>query len=435
MIGTQTYAEAIGNRNDQQLLTVEGNKREGTTIRRVKWQDLPKQKSVMSVNKEGPPVVRILQRPKDRQPDRDIVKLSNSTNKQTNKQKQPQPTMQQQQQQNKQRAVEHNKNKDNWPMCEHCNKQCFASNHATKMVCEKAPLYLCNNCYHKLPVLDEDENRRKCPNHDKCVAFESKADRKKFKDSDLEDFRLDYFADPTKCLYHPDLTLIGSYEKWCLICDENDDEVKLYKDNQKQGFYKWCGYLAGKWMQDNRPDLAKERNVAGELADAFHIDDTPLQQEAKKNHREWEIERKKGKEEFDRILSKWVKPTYRWLKEKLMEKEQSIIIELAVDIRDGKIEEGKDQAMICFGCLNMDIKEKFEVREFEGPICKRCRSSDYEKYPLFMNAQYAPPVKVRQTTTITITQIPQDNKRKRKSQGQRQREKQRKQGDTIIEVS
>jgi hypothetical protein len=125
-----------------------------------------------------------------------------------------------------------------------------------------------------------------------------------------------------------------------------------------------------------------------------------------------------------------------------LEREEQLIVEIAYNLQENLIVEGKDQMMICFRCLDIDDQEKFEVDEQMGPVCKMCTKPTGGSWDIFRNADYAPPITARQTTTITITETetitspPINNDRKRKGQGQRQREKKKnKQYDTVITIS
>src|SRR5207247_9932067 len=96
---------------------------------------------------------------------------------------------------NKQIAIEWNcANPDSFPLCEKCNQRAYVSNHATKPICQIQHLNWCRKCFKTLRILDEDEDRRECPNHTKCIAFTSKSDKRKWANSDVE---LDYFRHDT----------------------------------------------------------------------------------------------------------------------------------------------------------------------------------------------------------------------------------------------
>jgi hypothetical protein len=123
-IGTQTYAQVAQHRNNQ-LVTIYEEEEKDLRVKKTTREDLVKpERTICEINnKEKPPVIKILQRPKDKQTDRNIVKLSNSSP----------PKQPMQPQTNKQRAEQHNKNKNNFPICEAC---CGAAGAGGAVICE-----------------------------------------------------------------------------------------------------------------------------------------------------------------------------------------------------------------------------------------------------------------------------------------------------------
>ena len=209
-------------------------------------------------------------------------------------------------------AKQHNKNKNNFPICESCNRTCYLSSHATKTVCQKDNLHLCTNCYDNLPLLDDQHNRRTCPNHDKCVTFESITDRRRFNNEDEE--WTDYFRDTSRCRYHPNIKLFGEYESFCTICDKDDSAVTLFLDNRRKALYNIAGIVASKWLKQNKPEEEGWKSEA--IKHAFHRNDTKLQSEVKDREREWDKEKRIATANLERILEvQGIPPTYTWIRQ------------------------------------------------------------------------------------------------------------------------
>jgi hypothetical protein len=322
----------------------------------------------------------------------------------------------------KQTAINFNKNNPKeFPLCENCNKKCFLSNHATKIVCIKSTLNYCNYCFNNhLEVLDEFENRRKCPNHERCIAFESKSDRKRWNN---DDFEIDYFADPTKCPEHQDITLIGEYEKWCMICDADMEEVQLRKDENTANLYNAAMIVGVHFMRQKYPG---ELYYEGAIMDAFYKAKTRTQikaeEDKKKNEKrieEWRKKEEAAIKNFEQIMEKWVPEQCTFLRKKIEERKEQIIFEIT------RHEQEDQEPIICYGCLSVEPKNNIKVHKGWGPMCPRCRTHhEHQLFPdLPVTTIFPPPpeewTEPEQSWTVLII------KRKKKSQGQRQREKQR----------
>jgi hypothetical protein len=321
----------------------------------------------------------------------------------------------------KQTAINFNKNNPReFPICENCGKKCFLSNHATKIVCVKSTLNYCNYCFNNhLELLDDMENRRKCPNHERCIAFESKSDRKRWNN---DDFEIDYFADPNKCPEHQDIELIGEYEKWCMICDADMEEVQLRKDENTANLYN-AAMIVGVYF--TRRKYPGELYYEGAMMDAFYKARTKTQIKAEKdkNENEKRIEEWRKKEEaaiktFDQILERWVPEECTFLRNKIGERRDQIIFEIT------RHEQPDQEPIICCGCLSVEPRNDIKTHRKWGPMCSRCRNHhEHQLFPDLPDTAFPPPpeewTEPGQSWTVLFI------KRKKKSQGQRQREKQR----------
>ncbi len=200
------------------------------------------------------------------------------------------------------------KNKNSFPICEHCNDVCYRSSRATKSVCQKNKLNLCYDCYEELELLDEFYNRRKCPNHPKCIAFESLTDRKRYNNTDFQE---DYFRDFTKCLIHEDqiLIVIPTEGSFCPICHEDQDPIKIHKNLEERKDYQKAREWACIWAASNygRKDqlgryTPEYRQACGAFKHIFYVPDGP----ALKKHKAWlkqiELDHKVEQEELERTL-------------------------------------------------------------------------------------------------------------------------------------
>ena len=256
--------------------------------------------------------------------------------------------------------------KRSFPRCENCFKICYLSGHATKVVCQKEPLYYCYKCYNsELEVLDEFKNRRICPNHEECVAFESKSDRTKYNNED--EGWTNYFRDTTKCEYHPEIKLFPEYLGMCYICDEDNPEMQLMQDEREQNLYRAAALFGIRYIQENETDPEKKNLKQGALLDAFYKADTPLQKEVKENKRKAAIAREKALEVFNKIIPE----NYFWFRkqiEKADEKDQ-ILFEIQL-MQEEKTPD--EDIKICMGCMN--IRPIGNLKHYEGIewMCSLC---------------------------------------------------------------
>ena len=255
------------------------------------------------------------------------------------------------------------KNKDNFPKCENCFKTCYLSGHATKTVCQKEPLHYCYKCYNtELEVLSEYRNRRRCPNHVDCVAFESKSDRKKYNNEDEE--WTNYFRDPTTCENHPEIKLVIPDRMLCYICDEDDTDIQLLMDEREQNLYQIAAIVGVKYFQEKEPENIEKQ---GAILDAFYMKDTKLQAEVKENKRKWEIARKAAEEVFDTLIPE----DYFWIRKKIKELNQ--LDQMLFEIQ--KLQEenvNNDEIKVCMGCLNIEPQNALTYDPDLEWICRRC---------------------------------------------------------------
>jgi hypothetical protein len=268
------------------------------------------------------------------------------------------------------------KGKNEFPKCEVCFKFAFLSGHATKVVCEKQPLNYCYTCYNKLPVLDEHDNRRLCPNHHKCVAFESLADRKRWK-SEEEEFS-DYFREKeTRCKKHPNIELIGPYDGACRICDKDKPIIEERVHQNLQFWYKVGGWVAAEWARTREapeePDFPVKRNPMGEMHRVFVLEDSPIQKETKKNVWKAKSAKEKAEKELEEIFARDIPENYFWLRKKLKENQDQTLyaIQQSREVLD-KERGSVDPLRICFGCRDIGYDE--EIRNFPNLewLCKSC---------------------------------------------------------------
>jgi hypothetical protein len=258
--------------------------------------------------------------------------------------------------------AQNKKEKNNFPKCENCFKACYLSSHATKLVCQKEPLYYCYKCYNtELEVLDNYRNRRRCPYHENCVAFESKSDRKKYNNEDDE--WTDYFRDPTKCPEHPEIKLITP-NMLCYICDEDDTEIELFLDEQEQRQYDIAARVVAKYFQEKEPEKLEKQ---GSTLDAFYMKDTKLQAEVKNNKRKWEESRKNAEGIFEKLIPE----EYFWMRKKIKEfnQEDQILYEIQQLLEVGR---DREEIKICMGCLNVAYQGELLFHPDQEWICKRC---------------------------------------------------------------
>ena len=359
---------------------------------------------------------------------------------------------------NKQIAVEWNcANPDKFPLCEKCNQRAYVSNHATKPVCQVQRLNWCRKCFKTLRVLDEDEDRRECPNHTKCIAFTSKSDKRKWASSDFE---LDYFRDYTVCEEHPGIKLYGP-EGLCEICDSENEAMQLKKDDDRSLLYGTAGQLVAQymWKKYQGLDLEKRQEISGGALDAFYLPLTPLQLQDRERRRQWEKDEKEAKEEFQQILEGWIPQEYRWLKQQMMELEAEIVLRIMWERT--KAEPVTGPLIICYGCRSIYEPHETRLHPRYGILCETCSSHGINYTLLFRDVEesvpqprdgdFTPtptlppyqrtitpppmeeqqqPMEIETTTIITPTQPPTTevfttvlNKRKKKSQGVRRRQK------------
>lgn len=266
---------------------------------------------------------------------------------------------------NYQKAIKNNSNKENWPICEACNEVCYASNRATKLVCQNNKLNYCNKCYRKLPLLDKIYNRRKCPNHHQCVAFESQVDRKRYNNLEWED--QDYFTDYTKCQNHPNVTLIPEQhtDGLCKYCDRGIKEtIDRAWDDYHTNLYQVAAIVATRYVQQHLPQYEE---VEGKLWDAFHLPLTKRQQTFRKNTEEWAQQKEVAEKQLDNLITK-IPQDHRWIVNKIQEEREGLVMELGYF-------KYKNPA-ICKGCLALE--------EGETPlkICDKCKRQHPRDRPI-----------------------------------------------------
>jgi hypothetical protein len=202
-----------------------------------------------------------------------------------------------------------------------------------------------------------------------------------------------------------------------MICDADIEEVQLRKDDNTTNLYN-AAVAVGTWFLRNKyPDQEVPK---GALRDAFHLPYTKLQIKTFKEREEWEQEKKLAEEDLNIILRKWVPESYTFLREKIKEKEEQIIFELALH-RKNKEEQ---IPLLCLSCLSIESMDKMKEHHRWGTLCERCRR--YGEHLLF-------PELIDEEGVIWLPKPLEWNqpfgdwgKRKKKSQGQRQREKRRK---------
>src|SRR6185295_8493494 len=239
------------------------------------------------------------------------------------------------------------------PKCENCYKACYLSGHATKVCCQRDVLNYCTKCYND--VLEELEpvfNRRRCPNHEECVAFESRADRSRFGWED-EDFN-GYFRDYTKCRIHTGIRLLGEYLPLCRICDEDTKEMRLWRDNAKRTNHMVAIKVMLEWAIKEHPESPE---YPGAILDIWEWTETPEQkevrliEEAEAKRIEEEKEEWKGAEKiYEELLPK----DYLWLRQRIEK----------LGLRDQVIHEitgfraYKAPIRICYWCYGVHLRRE-----------------------------------------------------------------------------
>jgi hypothetical protein len=255
--------------------------------------------------------------------------------------------------------------KEETPKCEYCLRRCYYSKRNTKIVCEEGPINWCSKCYNnELYLLEEEHNRRQCPNHEKCVAFESKADRTRY-NNDEDSWEHDYFLDPTKCRIHQNVKLIGEIWKICTVCEPDCVEAQLERDEHEQTLYGIAAMVVNKAAIGRDIDGLKHHNP-GALFDAFAYasEATPLQIEVRKNERRTEQLRKEASEFLDQIIPK----EWTWIRKKIHEKQDQVEFEVA----QAWLDHDEQPIGICMGCLSVCLIETMHYDRDLKYQCDQC---------------------------------------------------------------
>ena len=275
-------------------------------------------------------------------------------------------------------------NRNSFPICEHCNNVCYRSTHSTKYVCRKDKLNLCSTCYHNLESLSEFNNRRKCPNHEKCVAFESISDRRRYNN---EEYQEDYFRDTTKCPIHEDLDLIDIPldRPLCIICHADTAEIKIHKNLELRKDYQearewaciWAASKYGRKNQDGNFTFGYSQ-ACGAFRDAFHVPDGPEIRAQKAWLKQIEQEHKLQQEELERTLCNQLAmcPMPEKKEQQFIEKVHEQWEVLRYQMHDDKFR-NEDRKLICIGCLEIFTNDDHYIKS-RHIICDGCKY-DYRR--------------------------------------------------------